>query len=353
MVTEVKRLGRISVIDLADVTGVDLYYVEKLAQSIITDHGELMLTQGEIVTESYWDSIAEEINERLQECSQTALTELAAQLNVGLDLIASVLEPRLGTICYGARCRIYCKKWMEPVVWLLMDLSSSLFNGLVKGGEISGSVRAGVHWTPAVFVVAQKESVDSFFSQNSFISYDVLQKLGIPQPVQFLQSNKAHIFGDFYVLSSSFMKDICDCTVKELETLAVSRSLGTVKPGDLPIANEVKAGYDSSRLSVSSEMASDSGSNKHADKGPKKKKGKATGNALANQSESGADNQEHTSTKSKKSQRKGKDTSSQTSDSKQGSRKESLKMKEDNLSSPSEEWIMEKITALVPDFEEQ
>ncbi|CAI8608903.1 unnamed protein product [Vicia faba] len=450
MVTEVKRLGRISVIDLADVTGVDLYYVEKLAQSIITDHGELMLTQGEIVTESYWDSIAEENNERLQECSQIALTELAAQLNVGLDLIASVLEPRLGTIVKGRLegGQLYTPAYVARVSAMvrgaargitvptnLTVLWSSLQNllqemdgasgvavdgsfGLVKGGEISGSVRAGVHWTPAVFAVAQKESVDSFFSQNSFISYDVLQKLGIPQPVQFfpiypegkplvttfvhpsmiemldaatedalergswsdslsllsssftpqdaskmlflcqsvqlaLKSNKAHIFGDFYVLSSSFMKDICDCTVKELETLAVSRSLGTVKPGDLPIANEVKAGYDSSRLSVSSEMASDSGSNKHADKGPKKKKGKATGNALANQSESGADNQEHTSTKSKKSQRKGKDTSSQTSDSKQGSRKESLKMKEDNLSSPSEEWIMEKITALVPDFEEQ
>ncbi|CAI8608000.1 unnamed protein product [Vicia faba] len=378
MVTEVKRLGRISVIDLADVTGVDLYYVEKLAQSIITDHGGIDI----------------------------ALTELAAQLNVGLDLIASVLEPRLGTIVKGRLegGQLYTPAYVARV------------SAMVRVGEISGSVRAGVHWTPAVFAVAQKESVDSFFSQNSFISYDVLQKLGIPQPVQFLQvtnprypegkplvttfvhpsmiemldaatedalergswsdslsllpssftpqdaskmlflcqsSNKAHIFGDFYVLSSSFMKDICDCTVKELETLAVSRSLGTVKPGDLPIANEVKAGYDSSRLSVSSEMASDSGSNKHADKGPKKKKGKATGNALANQSESGADNQEHTSTKSKKSQRKGKDTSSQTSDSKQGSRKESLKMKEDNLSSPSEEWIMEKITALVPDFEEQ
>lgn len=98
MVAEVKKLGRISVIDLADVTGVDLYYVEKLAQSIVTDHAELMLNQGEIITESYWDSIAEEINERLQECSQIALTELAAQLNVGLDLIASILEPRLGTI---------------------------------------------------------------------------------------------------------------------------------------------------------------------------------------------------------------------------------------------------------------
>lgn len=457
MVAEVKKLGRISVIDLADVTGVDLYYVEKLAQSIVTDHEELMLNQGEIITESYWDSIAEEINERLQECSQIALTELAAQLNVGLDLIASVLEPRLGTIVKGrleggqlytpayvarvsAMVRGAARGITVPtnltVLWsslqnLLQEMDGasgvavdgsffqSLFNGLVKGGEILGSVRAGVHWTPAVFAVAQKESVDSFFSQNSFISYDVLQKLGIPQPIQFLQSrypegkplvttfvhpsmiemldaatedalergswsdslsllpssftpqdaskmlslcqsvqlalksNKAHIFGDFYVLSSSFMKDICDRMVKELETLTVSRSLGTAKPGDLPIANEVKAGYDSSRLSESSDMASDSGSNKHADKGPKKKRGKATGNTLANPSESGPDNQEHTSTKSKKGQRRGKDTSSQTSDSKPGSRKESLKMKEDNLSNPSEEWIMEKITALIPDFEEQ
>lgn len=98
MVAEVKKLGRVSVIDLADITGVDLYYVEKLAQSIVTDHRELMLNQGEIITESYWDSIAEEINDRLQECSQIVLTEIAAQLNVGLDLVASMLEPRIGTI---------------------------------------------------------------------------------------------------------------------------------------------------------------------------------------------------------------------------------------------------------------
>ncbi|CAI8602876.1 unnamed protein product [Vicia faba] len=211
MVTKVKRLGRISVIDLADVTGVDLYYVEKLAQSIITDHGELMLTQGEIVTESYWDSIAEEINERLQECSQIALTELAAQLNVGLDLIASVLEPRLGTIVKGRLegGQLYTPAYVARVSAMvrgaargitvptnLTVLWSSLQNllqemdGASGVAEISGSVRAGVHWTPAVFAVAQKESVDSFFSQNSFISYDVLQKLGIPQPVQFLQVTK-------------------------------------------------------------------------------------------------------------------------------------------------------------------
>ncbi|XP_015952319.1 E3 UFM1-protein ligase 1 homolog isoform X1 [Arachis duranensis] len=456
MVSEVRKLGRVSVIDLADTTGVDLYYVEKQAQRIVADHAEFMLNQGEIMSESYWDSVAEEVNERLQECSQIALTELAAQLNVGLDLVASVLEPRLGTMVKGrleggqlytpayvarmnAMVRGAARGITVPtnltVLWsslqqLLQEMGGtggvavdgsffqSLFNGLVKEGEIQGSVRAGVHWTPAVFAIAQKESVDSFFSQNSFISYEVLHKLGIPQPIQFLQSrypegkplvttfvhqsmidmldtatedaiergswsdslsllpssftpqdaakmlslcqsvqlalksNKAHIFGEFYVLSSSFMKDICDRVVKELETLGVSGSFGSKMSDDLQVTNEAK-GYDSGRLNESNEMASDAGANKHSDKGSKKKKGKATGNAAANLSESGPDNQEQASTKSKKNQRKSKDTSSQTLYSKSGSRKESVKMKDDNLSSPSEEWIVQKITTLFPEFEEQ
>ncbi|KAK7312515.1 hypothetical protein VNO77_36424 [Canavalia gladiata] len=456
MVAEVKKLGRVSLIDLAESTGVDLYYVEKQAVNLAKDHRELMLTQGEIISESYWDSIAEEINERLQECSQIALTELAAQLNVGLDLVASVLEQRLGTMVKGrleggqlytpayvarvsAMVRGAARGITVPtnltVLWsslqqLLQEMDGvsslategsffqSLFNGLVKEGEILGSLRAGVHWTPAVFAVAQKEFVDSFFSQNSFISYEALHKLGIPQPIQFLQSrypegkplvttfihpsmiemldaaiedalergswsdslsllptsftaqdaskmlslcqsvqnalkaNKAHVFGDFYVLSSSFIKDICDRMVKELETFGVPGSSGSMMPGDFKVANEARVGNDSSRLNETNEMLTDGGANKHADKGSKKKRGRATGNVIANLSESSADNQEQTSTKSKKSQKKGKDTSSQMSDSKTGSRKESRKLKEDNLS-PSEEWIMQKITTLVPDFEEQ
>nr|KYP68439.1 UPF0555 protein KIAA0776 isogeny family [Cajanus cajan] len=406
MVSEVKKLGRVSLIDLADATGVDLFYVEKQAQSVVTEHRELMLTQGEIMSESYWDSIAEEVNERLQECSQVALTELAAQLNVGLDLVASVLEPRLGTIVKGRLegGQLYTPAYVARV--------GAMVRGAARGITVPTNLTA-------VFAVAQKEFVDSFFSQNSFITYEALHKLGIPQPIQFLQSrypegkplvttfvhpsmiemldastedaldrgswsdslsllpssftpqdaskmlslcqsvqnalkcHKAHIFGDFYVMSSSFIKDICDRIVKELETLGVSGSAGITMPGDFQVPNEAKVGHDSSRLNESNEiMASDGGANRHADKGSKKKKGKSAGNAVANLSESGADNQEQTSTKSKKSQKRGKDTSSQMSVTKTGSRKESVKMKEDNLS-PSEEWIMQKITTLVSDFEEQ
>lgn len=95
---EIKKLGRVSLIDLADTTGVDLFHVEKQAQNVVSSDSSLMLINGEIISNSYWDTVAEEINERLQECSQIAIAEIAAQLQVGSELIVSIIEPRLGTL---------------------------------------------------------------------------------------------------------------------------------------------------------------------------------------------------------------------------------------------------------------
>ncbi|KAF2283388.1 hypothetical protein GH714_003765 [Hevea brasiliensis] len=46
---EINKLGRVSSIDLADVTGVDLYHVEKQAQRVVSDNPGFMLIQGEIM----------------------------------------------------------------------------------------------------------------------------------------------------------------------------------------------------------------------------------------------------------------------------------------------------------------
>ncbi|XP_072984336.1 E3 UFM1-protein ligase 1 homolog [Typha latifolia] len=226
METEIKKSSRVSLIDLSDVIGVDLYHVERQAQKIVADGSGLMMVNGEIISQSYWDSVAEEINEKLQECSQISLAEIAAQLHVGSELVVSFLEPRLGTIVKGRLegGQLYTPAYVSritamvrgaakgitvptnlPTVWnllqqVLQDMDGangvsvegaffqSIFNGLLKEGEILGSLRAGVQWTPAVFAHAQRESVDSFFSQNSYISYEVLHKLLIPQPKQYLQS---------------------------------------------------------------------------------------------------------------------------------------------------------------------
>ncbi|GAB2221914.1 hypothetical protein Droror1_Dr00013109 [Drosera rotundifolia] len=66
---EIKKLGRVSLIDLADIVGVDLYHVEKQAQLVVSDDPGLMLIQGEVISNSYWDNVVEDVNERLQESS--------------------------------------------------------------------------------------------------------------------------------------------------------------------------------------------------------------------------------------------------------------------------------------------
>ncbi|XP_043719351.1 E3 UFM1-protein ligase 1 homolog isoform X2 [Telopea speciosissima] len=459
MLAEITKSGRVSLIDLADTIGVDLYYVEMQARQIVADEVGLMLIQGEIISQSYWDSVAEEINERLQECSQIALAELAAQLHVGSELLATVLEPRLGTIVKGRMegGQLYTPVYVARVnamvrgatrgitvptnlstVWsslqqLLLEMNGangvtvegpffqSLFNGLVKSGEILGSLRAGVHWTPAVFAHAQKESVDSFFSQNSFISYEVLQKLAVPQPKQYLQSrypegilldtvfvhpsmiemldaatedaiehsswidslsvlsasfgsqdafklllhcpsvqralksSKAVILGESCVFSNAFIKNVFDQLEKEIESFCHSSLAGQGQTGDLCLVGEAKVGIDNLRRGELTEPGNEGGGSKHAvEKGSKKKKGKATGNTKTGAAESGLDNQENLPTKSKKNQRNSKDSGSlQVSDGKSGARKDLDKMKEDNHNVPSEDWIMQKILMLVPEFEEQ
>lgn len=456
ILTEIKKSGRVSLIDLADIIGVDLYHVEKQSHHIVSEDPDLMLIQGEIISQSYWDSVAEEINDRLQECSQIALAELAAQLHVGSELVASVLEPRLGTLVKGRLegGQLYTPAYVARVsamvrgasrgitvpinlsiLWsslqqLLQEMDGStgvavdssffqsLFNGLVKEGEILGSLRAGVHWTPTVFAVAQKESIDSFFSQNSFINYEVLQNLGIPQPVQFLKSrypegtalvsifvhpsliemldtatedaiahgswidalsvlpasfgsqdaskllslcpsvqlalksNKAVIFGESYLFSDGLIKDVYDLLEKEMEILSVSESSGVGLSVDLP---DTKVGHDSSKFADLDKTGNEMGSSKHGtDRGSKKKRGKSSGTVTASVAETGTNTQESSTSKSKKNQRKGKDTSSsQASDPKAAVKKESVKTKEDIDNMPSEEWIIQKITLLVPDFEEQ
>lgn len=446
MEVEIKKSGRASLIDLSDVIGVDLYHVETQAQKIVSDDSGLMLINGEIISQSYWDSVAEEINEKLQECSQISLAEIAAQLHIGSELVVSILEPRLGTLVKGRLegGQLYTPAYVSritamvrgaargitvpmnlPAVWnslqqLLQDIDGangvsvegaffqSLFNGILKEGEILGSLRAGVQWTPAVFAHAQRESVDSFFSQNSYISYDVLHKLAIPQPKQYLQSRYPEGIPLDGVFVHPSMVEMLDAAIEDavehanwIDTLSVlpsyiggqdvskilslcpsvQRAVKTSKAVILgesclfsniyikdmfdqmekeldtlsytshagqrlsnDLTNEPKVGLSSVQYSESEEIGDNLGSSNSVSGKGSKKK---------RGRQTGPDNLENLPTKVKKNQRKNKDASAlNASDAKSGVKKGSDKVKEDNLNIISEEWIVQRILTLAPDLGE-
>lgn len=256
MESEIKRLGRVSLIELANTIGVDLFYCERQAESIITACTDLMLVQGEILSTSYWDIVAEEINENLQESGQVSLPDIAARLNVGSEILTAMLEPRLGELIHGkleggqlytqayvarirAMIRGAVRALMVPTnlstVWASLQqqlleidesagggvfgegkLFQSLFNGLLKEGAFSGTLRGGGSvWTPAVFEKAQHEGVESFYSQNSYISYDMLRRLAISQPKQFLQGKYTDGIALETVFIYSSLINMVDAAIEE------------------------------------------------------------------------------------------------------------------------------------------
>ncbi|CAN1283110.1 E3 UFM1-protein ligase 1 homolog [Linum perenne] len=438
MVAEVKKSGRVSLIDLSDVIGVDLYHVEKQAQHVISDDPELMLLQGEIISQTYWDNVAEEINERLQECSQIALAELAAQLNVGLEFVSSMLEARLGTLVKGRLegGQLYTPAYVTRVSAMVrgaaraitvptnlsllwnnlqsmlheMDGASgvaiessffqSMFNALLKEGEVLGSLRAGVHWTPTTFNLVVLNCCISFL-QNSFVGYDALQKLGITQALQFLQSRYPEGIPLVAAFVHPSMIEILDTSIEDaidrgswIDSLSVlptsfgsqdaskilslcpsyqsalKENKGLILGDSFVFSNAfLKDLYDrvekeaekftlssSSGPTVTDESAKETkGSGRSTELNEtvndrKKKKGKSSGL----KAEESITEDDYIPTKGKKNQRKGKGAASgQASDTKTGAKKDSVKVQEGNDVYPSEEWIIEKILSLIPDLEEQ
>ncbi|KAK8641556.1 hypothetical protein V6N13_010953 [Hibiscus sabdariffa] len=110
--------------------------------------------------------------------------------------------------------------------------------------------------------------------------------------------------------------------------------------------------FSSCKSSELAETVTESGNRKRGtEKGSKKKEGKSSGTKIAS-AEGDSENEDYIPTKSKKNQKKGKDTSSsQGADSRKVAKKDSIKAQEENV--PSEEWLMQKLAALLPDFEEQ
>lgn len=123
---------------------------------------------------------------------------------------------------------------------------------------------------------------------------------------------------------------------------------GIMLSDDSQSVYDSRAEKDSTKYSETSEAANE----RHTEKRSKKKKGRSSGGKTV-VSETTQDNEDYVPAKSKKNQKKGKDSSSlQMSDSKVAGRKDSTKMQEEDVGVPSEEWVIQKLLTLVPDFEE-
>jgi hypothetical protein len=224
--------GRLPMVDLPSVIGVDLAHCERAAEQVVkSSKKNVIQAQGELLTTTYFDSLAEDVNESLQNNGVVIIGDLARRTGLGMEMIQGVLKERMGKTIHGrqeggvlytdaylarikAQLRGALRGSLAPVTLAsvrkdlgldtlggLAGLVPTLAEELVKEGAIVGKIASGGSFIPASFARSQQDFVRSFFQQNGYIAYDMATKNGVSNPAQYLKE----AFPDGLALSSAYI----------------------------------------------------------------------------------------------------------------------------------------------------
>eukprot|EP00958_Prasinococcus_capsulatus_P028042 scaffold6233_cov348-Prasinococcus_capsulatus_cf.AAC.2 len=231
--------GRLSLTDMSALIGVDLTHCEREAKSILEENPDYMLLQGELLVPEYFDGVAAELNETLQEEGQLHLAEVAKRFSLSAELMTSTITSRLGTLV-DARMEgslLYTQAYVSRLtaqvphpemyhsgyhrVKLTMAWECGQVRGLLRGSTgpltvsslessvcklssesatssalvrtimlelceanaVDGHLRGGGSgWVPSIFAKVQEEGVRAFFTTNNYIEFSQLRKMDVNKP---------------------------------------------------------------------------------------------------------------------------------------------------------------------------
>ncbi|KAI5625512.1 E3 UFM1-protein ligase 1 [Silurus asotus] len=210
--------GRINVVDLQKIINVDLVHVESRANEVAKSDRGTRIILGQLITERYLEQMCEEINDKLQEAGQVNITELSKTHQLPSDFLTQELSVRLGRLIDGhmdqftgliftqnfinrhkAKIRGLFSSITRPTPMnnligqygLQDNLLYSLLDELVNSGRVLGSVVGGRQdkavFVPDVYCRAQNAWVESFLTHNSYLEFESLSRLGIPDPVNYIK----------------------------------------------------------------------------------------------------------------------------------------------------------------------
>nr|XP_037281013.1 E3 UFM1-protein ligase 1-like [Rhipicephalus microplus] len=226
--------GRINMVDLAHILNVDLSHIEARCAELVRTEHSLQIVLGQLIDRSYLDSLAEDINEKLQQAGHITFGEITKQYDLPPDFLEDVIHSRLGTVIRGRadphdsrhiftdayvtrhkyRVRGALSAAIRPVTLSSLvnafnfpdKLLYGMIEDLLKEGRLAGTLVGGrserASYVPDLYSRSQANWVDACYRQNGFLEYDALVRLGIPDP-------KAYIRRHFKDESLVFLKSLC------------------------------------------------------------------------------------------------------------------------------------------------
>ncbi len=204
--------GRVSLLNLVDSTNVAQHHVEGVVETLLRLDGNLHIVNGEIIDCRYLDSIAEEVDEMLQESGIIQLSDLHKQFGLDSSFLVPQLERRVGesNIIHGLidkddRGTIFTSAYIARQTALVRGVLGAITRptplpklvsehslderkikvigqGLLKSGRISGVfIGSGnkAQYIPNIQSRVQDLWIERFFKSNHFVDYESARRLGI------------------------------------------------------------------------------------------------------------------------------------------------------------------------------
>ncbi|XP_035218444.1 E3 UFM1-protein ligase 1-like [Stegodyphus dumicola] len=211
--------GRVNLVDLAQIIGVDYNHVEAKASDYAKNEPEVRLILGQLITNEYLDHIAEEVNEKLHQIGEISITEITKLYDLPGDFLEEAIHERLGTIIQGhadssdsrtiftdayvaqhtARIRGALSALTRPVpisnLINYFKFPEKLFHRvaeeLIKEGRLAASISGGKSeraiFIPDIYAKSQNDWIDAFYDQNGYLEYDSLSRLGIQDAKSYIR----------------------------------------------------------------------------------------------------------------------------------------------------------------------
>ncbi|XP_033740513.1 E3 UFM1-protein ligase 1-like [Pecten maximus] len=211
--------GRINLVELQQILNVDFRHVESQVNEMIKHDHNLLTVLGQLISRSYLDNLAEEVNDKLQDQGHVTIAELTTLYDLPADFLSEHIHERMGKIIKGkvdthdpdviftdafiTRMKAHIRGAFSAITrpttvgtvlhrYGFQDrLFFTIMEELVKTGRLAGTV-SGVRqenaaYIPDIYTKTQNQWVDAFYKQNGYLEYDSLSRLGISDPKGFIK----------------------------------------------------------------------------------------------------------------------------------------------------------------------
>eukprot|EP00913_Durusdinium_trenchii_P023098 g21684.t1 len=223
--------GRISVTELPNEVGISLEHIEARVEALRKRDGSLHKLNNDLFSQQYLQTLAQEIEEQLEESSGASGFRAYIRSSV-LVLLTSrgttVRQNTVHTSSYGARlearvqgCLRGC---LRPVILSQLaarhgfdgDLLANTVQKLIRDEVVVGKLHGGA-FTPKAYTDAEAKKVDSFFESNGFLTAALVKASNLTLK-EWVAQRKAEGYALLTSFVSSHLVDYVQATVAEALT---------------------------------------------------------------------------------------------------------------------------------------